>query len=272
MQGSSASSSAWSDVPAEFIVVFNGSLGWSSRESFCTQPGILCRRHLHHLGMLIINSTVPDLLGALDQHTSGSVRFAQKPRRLHAIGSPVEIKEDLSPFANDGLPLWNLDRIDQRSDSLDNTYSYYADGTGTHFWLLDTGIMPNHIEFRTSLEATSTRIAEAVLITSDSNTPYDIYGHGEGIKPPLSGTNSCRSQGCPPPLPTAGSHVAGTATGLRVGVAKGATIHSLKVLNDQGSGYSSDLVTALEYVIANRSLGAGNVINLSIGSPGPSAE
>lgn len=48
-----------------------------------------------------------------------------------------------------------------------------------------------------------------------------------------------------------GTHVAGiaAANGTLKGVAPGALLYALKVLNNQGSGYSSDIIAAIEYTV-----------------------
>jgi serine protease AprX len=72
-------------------------------------------------------------------------------------------------------------------------------------------------------------------------TPNDEYGHG--------------------------SHVAGLIGGANVGVAPGARLVGLKVLDGHGRGATSDVLRAIEFAIANKALLRLNILNLSLGHP-----
>ena len=63
-----------------------------------------------------------------------------------------------------------------------------------------------------------------------------------------------------------GSHCAGTVGGSSIGVAPGANIYGVKVLSDEGSGYTSTIVTALNW-IADYVAGTGkpSVVSMSLG-------
>jgi subtilisin family serine protease len=66
-----------------------------------------------------------------------------------------------------------------------------------------------------------------------------------------------------------GTHVAGTIGAFAdsdgvVGVAPGVPIHAIRVLNEDGSGYWSDIVAGLEYVLEHPEI---RVVNLSLGGP-----
>jgi subtilisin len=68
-----------------------------------------------------------------------------------------------------------------------------------------------------------------------------------------------------------GTHCAGTAAALDngigvVGVAPGARLHAIKVLDRQGSGYLSWIIQGLEYAAANADV--IDVVNLSLGGSG----
>lgn len=52
----------------------------------------------------------------------------------------------------------------------------------------------------------------------------------------------------PFPATVAGTHVSGTAVGLRVGVAKEAEVVAVRILDCTGSGTISDTVAALDWV------------------------
>jgi cerevisin len=49
-----------------------------------------------------------------------------------------------------------------------------------------------------------------------------------------------------------GSHCSGTVGGLNVGVAPGANIYGVKVLDDTGSGFDSTILAGMEYIISQR--------------------
>lgn len=114
---------------------------------------------------------------------------------------------------------WGLDRIDQRSAALDSLYSYYADGTGIDLYLVDTGIRSTHLDFggRVDLGASFSTVADG-LGTEDCN------GHG--------------------------THVAGIAGGATFGVAKGVTLHPVRVLDCYGRGPVSDIVAGIDWITA----------------------
>lgn len=65
-----------------------------------------------------------------------------------------------------------------------------------------------------------------------------------------------------------GTHVAGTIAGKRWGVAKSASIYAVKVLSDQGSGWTSDVIAGIDWVVAQSKITRRpSVINLSLGGP-----
>ena len=65
-----------------------------------------------------------------------------------------------------------------------------------------------------------------------------------------------------------GTHTAGTAVGATSGVAKCATLHPVQILDGEGKGKSSDVLSALDWV-ADRDVGAGarKVVSMSVGGP-----
>ncbi len=78
--------------------------------------------------------------------------------------------------------------------------------------------------------------------------PADGYGHGTHVAGLIA---------------SSGSH----SKGYYQGVAPGARIIALRVLDSNGSGYTSHVIKAVEFAVANRTSLGIHVINLSLGHP-----
>lgn len=132
---------------------------------------------------------------------------------------------------------WGLDRVDQRALPLSGSYSWTAAGAGVSAYVVDTGVLASHTQF-------SGRVAAGWTAIADGRGSEDCNGHG--------------------------THVAGTAAGSTYGVAKGAAIVPVRVLDCTGSGFNSDVVAGLDWIVAHHAAGTPAVVNLSVGGP-PSA-
>ena len=65
-----------------------------------------------------------------------------------------------------------------------------------------------------------------------------------------------------------GTHVAGIIGGEFDGVARECNIFSMKVLGNDGSGYTSDIIEAMEYVaLLSSTSGRKSVVSMSLGGP-----
>jgi subtilisin family serine protease len=141
---------------------------------------------------------------------------------------------------------WGLDRIDQLNLPLDNSYNPHYTGKNVDVYIVDTGLDTTHQEFGTA--EGSSRVVENV---------YDAYGTPTKTNP---GPDTDK-QGH-------GTHCAGTVGGLSVGVSPGANLYGVKVLNDDGSGWTSDIVLALEWVAENagkKNISQRSVVSMSLG-------
>ena len=63
-----------------------------------------------------------------------------------------------------------------------------------------------------------------------------------------------------------GTHVAGIAAGATYGVAKCSTVHSVKVLKENGKGWISDLIQGIEWVMGLGSSYRPAVLAMSLGA------
>ena len=133
---------------------------------------------------------------------------------------------------------WGLDRIDQRSLPLSNSYSYNGAGAGVTAYIVDSGIRADHVDF-------------GGRVRSGFTTVFDGFG-----------TDDCGGGGT-----GHGTHVAGIVGGQTFGVAKSVSLVAVRVLDCGGSTSTSEFVNALDWVIADHPAGAPAVVNISIGGP-----
>jgi subtilisin family serine protease len=152
--------------------------------------------------------------------------------RLSTLPGVVAVEAD-QPVQADGQETgatWGLDRIDQRSATLDGTYNYTADGTGVTAYIIDTGIQFSNTDF-------GARAVSGVDEVEPNTAADDCNGHG--------------------------THVAGTVGGTKYGVAKQVKLVAVRVLDCSGSGSTSGVIAGVDWVTANHSLLA--VANMSLG-------
>ena len=112
-------------------------------------------------------------------------------------------------------------------------------GKGAVVALLDTGIYPHE-----DLITPYNRILAWNDLIHQKNAPYDDNGHGTHIAGIIAGNGI-------------------TADGKYKGLAPDARLVGIKVLNQEGSGFTSDVISGIEWCLDNFSTLNTRVINLS---------
>ncbi|MER7110809.1 S8 family peptidase [Streptomyces sp. NPDC000229] len=148
-----------------------------------------------------------------------------------AVAKVVQNKKFTINATQDNPPSWGLDRLDQADTAGDNKYTYPdGAGEGVTAYVIDTGVRVGHKDF----EGRAVSGFDAVDNDNDAN---DGNGHG--------------------------THVAGTIAGAAHGVAKKAKIVAVRVLDDNGSGTTEQVVAGIDWVTKNHQ--GPSVANMSLG-------
>ena len=118
-------------------------------------------------------------------------------------------------------------------------------GQGVTIAVIDSGIASSH-------PALSGRVIASVNKVSGDTQVTDMFGHGTHIAGIIAGNA------------TASAGVTNLYSG---GIAPGAKLVSVRVLGNDGFGWTSDVIAGIEWVITNRDLYHIRIINLSLGHP-----
>ena len=146
----------------------------------------------------------------------------------HPLVDYVEQDQIMTASTTQTGATWGLDRINQRNLPLDGSYTYTYTGSGVRAYIIDTGISTSHSQFG-----------------GRASNVYDAFG-GNG--------QDCNGHG---------THVAGTVGSTTYGVAKSVYLRGVRVLDCSGSGSTSGIIAAVDWVRLNRINPA--VANMSLG-------
>ncbi|MET9951966.1 S8 family serine peptidase [Streptomyces sp. NPDC006339] len=148
-----------------------------------------------------------------------------------AVAKVVQNRKFTINATQEDPPSWGLDRVDQADTAGDKKYTYPDNaGEGVTAYVIDTGVRVSHQDF-------GGRATDGFDAIDNDNTAQDGNGHG--------------------------THVAGTIAGTAHGVAKKAKIVAVRVLDDNGSGTTEQVVAGIDWVTQNHK--GPSVANMSLG-------
>lgn len=122
---------------------------------------------------------------------------------------------------------------------IETSYNRTIDGSGITIAILDTGIDATHPDFY--FPNGTSKITAAVSFTGE--TPIDSNGHGTDVASIAAGTGAA-------------------SQGQYTGVAPGATLLNVKVLNNNGGGAESWIISGIQWAVDNNA----SIINMSFTS------
>ena len=234
-------------IPGKYIVIYNANgIKKASRIASSTGNQVIAPENIRELTSLVlsdanISDRVPEYAYAsavkgvaIELTENEADKLALSPN-VKGVYPDMMVNFGLPDVSINGKPApqpvaqstpWGITRIGGS-----------ADGTGKIAWIIDTGIDMDHPD----LTVDQTRGKNFISLTAK---PDDDNGHG--------------------------THCAGIVAALNnnlgvIGVAAGATVVPIKVLNRRGSGDYSLIIAGVDYVAANGK--AGDAVNMSLGGP-----
>ncbi|MFN3651747.1 MAG: S8 family peptidase [Armatimonadota bacterium] len=207
---------------------------------------------------VIVQLARPNVSPSLLALAYGGLSIARLPGIQAAVLSiPLTFIDEL---ALDSAVAWvSPDRLVVRQNDYDHqtvgAHQVWASpgygGTGVRVAVLDSGVVSNTAEWNRWGTSTSRVVGWKDLINGYT-APYDDNGHGTHVAGALLGSGAASNQS------------------IR-GIAPDADLVAVKVLGQNGSGYTSTVIAGLDWCVTNRAAYNLRVVNLSLGQrPGES--
>ncbi len=220
-EGAAAAALRASQLAAQAQAVANTAQAVMARSVLQVAPGAVVRQQFAHAVEAFTVSVPWDQAQAVAAELARNPAVdAVEPDRRYSVGQASRAFDTRA---------WGVDRIDQRTRTLDGSFRQSLTGSGVSVYVLDTGISA-HSEF-------GSRLAGGFSAINDGRGSSDCHGHG--------------------------THVAGTAAGSTLGVAPGARVVPVRVMDCAGSSLGSSVLAGLDWVAANGT--RPGVVNLSLG-------
>ena len=197
--------------------------------------------------ILQLNARASGQLRALLNRNGVHVNKSFASFNAFAIELPLNVVDELAAY--DEVHFISLDNPVQSFGHITSTTGaddvraqtgYTLDGSGIGIAILDSGIYSAHKMF-------GTRVVYNKDFTGE-NRVDDPYGHGTHVATAAAGNGSLFS-------------------GAYTGIASNAKFINLRVLNSLGAGTTSGVLSALDWVMSNRTTYNIRVVNMSLGAP-----
>jgi serine protease AprX len=246
-----------SDAGARTRVIINlpeGATAADQARTLLHGTGASVHGQLDALGVMVADVPVARL-EELASH--GEVSWLSEDAEVRTLSTPDNTSHmEVTTGANQVLPAGNTAQANGGA------------GNGVGIAVLDSGISPmDGAEFAGYqwksglLGLTQTlepydRIKKSIDFTGEGSV-VDVYGHGTHTAGIAAGTGQSSEE-------DAAQHAGSPTYG---GVATGANLISVRVLNNLGVGTVSNVIAGIDWVIKNKSTYKIGVINLSLGTP-----
>jgi serine protease AprX len=201
--------------------------------------------------------------GAKQRDLNGADAFVAmiKGRHLVALGQDPAIKyitPDAPMVRTNSFDVSRLATQHLGAIGVTSIWSNSATGSGktgkdVGVAILDTGVNATLRDFGDG--SNPSRVVVSAKFNSNTNSGNDAHGHGTHVAGIIAGNSWWRSESA--------------LRGKYLGVAPEARIINVKVSDDQGMSYVSDVVNAINWVITNRTKYNIRVMNLSLVSSVP---